>query len=38
MQNKVKGFGFRGWMLMIYQFMAYLANGLLHQLAHERFG
>lgn len=25
MQSKVKGFGFRGWMLMIYQFMAYLA-------------
>jgi len=24
-QNKVSGFGFRGWMLMIYQFVAYLA-------------
>ena len=25
MEQKIKGFGFRGWMLMIYQFMAYLA-------------
>ena len=25
MEQKTKGFGFRGWMLMIYQFMAYLA-------------
>ena len=25
MNQNVKGFGFRGWMLMIYQFLAYLA-------------
>ena len=25
MQNKVKGFGFRGWMLIIYQAIAYIA-------------
>ena len=25
MQSNVKGFGFRGWMLMVYQFLAYIA-------------
>ena len=25
MQNKVRGFGFRGWMLIVYQAIAYLA-------------